>query len=334
MKDVAMRAGVALKTVSRVVNGEPGVTPATTSRVLGAIEDLGFRRNESARLLRTGHTSALGIIADDFGDADTAALCRGIEDVARDHGMLLFTSSTGGIPDEERRLALLLTARRVDGLVIAPVSGDHSYLVPEIEAGTATVFVLRPPAGLEVNSLPADTVLADERGGARTAVAHLISHGHRRIGFLGGDLGEYRSRQLLQGYADAMGKAGLVVEDAWTILTAHRLLDSPVTAVFCGDRPQTLLALRALATAGQSSQIALVGFGDYPLAEYVRPGLTVISYDPAEIGRTAAGLLFRRIEGEGGPARRAEVPMKLTARGSGEISPPLGQVVSPRSPAQ
>src|ERR1700756_3770378 len=89
MKDVATRAGVALKTVSRVVNGEPGVTPATTTRVLDAIENLGFRRNESARLLRTGHTSALGIIADDFGDADTAALCRGIEDVARDHGMLL-----------------------------------------------------------------------------------------------------------------------------------------------------------------------------------------------------------------------------------------------------
>src|SRR6516165_12660848 len=82
MKDVAMRAGVALKTVSRVVNGEPGVTPATATRVLDAIEDLGFRRNESARLLRTGHTSALGIIADDFSDCDTARLCREIEDVA------------------------------------------------------------------------------------------------------------------------------------------------------------------------------------------------------------------------------------------------------------
>ena len=101
-----------------------------------------------------------------------------------------------------------------------------------------------------------------------------------------------------------------------------RLLDFPNYAQY------------ALATADQSSQIALVGFGDYPLAEYVRPGLTVISYDPAEIGRTAAGLLFRRIEGEGGPARRVEVPMKLIARGSGEISPPLGQVVSPRSPAR
>jgi LacI family transcriptional regulator len=334
MKDVATRAGVALKTVSRVVNGEPGVTPATATRVLHAIEDLGFRRNESARLLRTGRTSALGIIADSFGDADTAALCRGIEDVARDRGMLLFTGSTDGLADEEKRLALSLTARRVDGLVIAPAPGDHSYLVPEIAAGTATVFVLRPPAGLDASSVRADTVVPDERGGAHAAVAHLIAYGHRRIGLLGRGLGEYRSRRLREGYTDAMAQAGLMAEDAWTTLTAQRLPDSSVTAVFCGDRSQTTQALRILATAEQSSKIAVVGFGDFPLAEYVRPGLTAISYDPAEIGRTAARLLFRRLDGEGGPAQLVEVPMKLTARGSGEVSPPLGRIVSPRSPAR
>lgn len=91
MKDVASRAGVALKTVSRVVNGEPGVTPETTKRVLGAIKDLGFRRNESARLLRTGRTATLGFITDNCGDPDYAATGRGVEEVARDHGFLVFT---------------------------------------------------------------------------------------------------------------------------------------------------------------------------------------------------------------------------------------------------
>ena len=218
--------------------------------------------------------------------------------------------------------------------MIAPAPGDHSYLAPEIKAGTATVFVLRPPTGINAISVGADTVLADERGGGRAAVAHLISHGHRRIGLLVGDLGEHRSRQLREGYADAMAQAGLMVEDAWTTLTAQRLLDSSVTAVFCGDRVQTMLTLRVLAEADQSSQIAVVGLGDFPLAEYVRPGLTVISYDSAEIGRTAARLLFRRLDGEGGPARLVEVPMKLIARGSGEVSSPLGRVVSPRTPPQ
>jgi LacI family transcriptional regulator len=314
MKDVATRAGVALKTVSRVVNGEPGVTPATATRVMDAIEDLGFRRNESARLLRTGRTSALGFIGDDLADPDTAALCRGIEDVARNHGMLLFTGSTDGDRDREQRLAESLTARRVDGLIIKPAPGEHSYLATEIEAGTATVFVLQPPTDVE-----ADTVLADEKGGARTAVAHLIAHGHRRIGFVSGDLGQYRTRQLMQGYAEAMAEAGLVIEDAWTTLVPQRLPDSPVTAVFCGGREHTRRVLRALAATGRSEQVAVVGFGDFSLADYLRPGLTVVSYDPAEVGRMAAELLFRRVDGDDGPARRVEVPVRLVARGSGEI---------------
>jgi LacI family transcriptional regulator len=342
MKDVASRAGVALKTVSRVVNGEPGVTPATATRVLDAIEDLGFRRNESARLLRTGRTSALGFIADDFGDCDTARLCREIEDVAREHGMLLFTGSTDRDPEREQRLALSLTARRVDGLIILPTPGEHSYLAAEIEAGTATVFVLRPPTGVE-----ADTVLVDERGGAHSAVSHLIAHGHRRIGFLGGDLGHYRSRQLMQGYAAAMADAGIMVEDAWTTLTPQLLAGSPVTAVFCAGREHTLAALRALAAAGMEyggpgiispgtvptatmapGGIALVGFGDFDLADFTRPGLTVVTYDPAEVGRTAAELLFRRLDGQDArdvpqpAARTVEVATRLIPRGSGEITGP------------
>jgi LacI family transcriptional regulator len=328
MKDVASRAGVALKTVSRVVNGEPGVTPATAHRVLDAIEDLGFRRNESARLLRTGRTSALGFIADDFGDCDTARMCREIEDIAREHGMLLFTGSTDCEPDREQRLAMSLTARRVDGLIILPTPGEHAYLATEIEAGTATVFVLRPPTGVE-----ADTVLVDERGGAHSAVSHLIAHGHRRIGFLGSDLWRYRSRQLMQGYAAAMAGAGIVVEDAWTTLTPQRLADSPVTAVFCAGREHTTAALRALAAAGAgpgtgSGRIAIVGFGDFELADFAQPGLTVVTYDPAEVGRVAAELLFHRLGGDDGPdaphtaPRRAEVPTQLIPRGSGEIPGP------------
>jgi LacI family transcriptional regulator len=326
MKDVASRAGVALKTVSRVVNGEPGVTPATATRVLDAIEDLGFRRNESARLLRTGRTSALGFISDDLADCDTATLCREIEDVAREHDMLLLCGSTDHEPEREQQLALSLTARRVDGLVVLPAPGDHGYLAAEIEAGTATVFVLRPPAGVE-----ADTVLVDEWGGARSAVAHLIAQGHRRIGFLGSDQKRYRPRQLLAGYEAAMKEVGLTVEESWTTLTPRQLADSLVTAIFCAGREHTSAALRALAAAGARSeaggaaQVAIVGFGDLELADCVHPGLTVVTYDPAEVGRKAAELLFRRLDGPDGadaPPHRVEVPTRLIPRGSGEIPGP------------
>ncbi|MBO0803178.1 MAG: LacI family DNA-binding transcriptional regulator [Nocardiopsaceae bacterium] len=317
MKDVALRAGVALKTVSRVVNSEPGVTPETASRVLGAIEELGFRRNESARLLRTGRTATVGFIADNWGDRESAALGRGVEEVAREHGFLLFAGSTDTDPVREEQLTLSLCARRVDGLVIVPTPGDHDYLLSEIEAGIAAVFALRPPYHLA----RADAALVDEHGAARTAVAHLIAQGHERIGYLGGDQASYRTRQLLDGYREAMGTAGLTVDEAWTSLTPQRLLNSTVTAVLCGSREHTALALRTVVEAGMSRRVAVVGFGAFELAEYLAPGLTVISYDPAEVGRAAGELLFGRLGGYRGPGRRVYVPATLVTRGSGEVPP-------------
>jgi LacI family transcriptional regulator, galactose operon repressor len=317
MKDVASRAGVALKTVSRVVNGEPGVTPATASRVLDAIEDLGFRRNESARLLRTGQTATLGFIAEDSADQDQAALYRGLEQVAAERGFLVYSGSTDRDPAREERLALALCARRVDGIVIVPASGDHGYLVTEIEAGVAAVFALRPPSDTGLG----DRVVIDERGGAKAAVAHLAEYGHRRIGFVDGDLGAYRSRRLVLGYTEAMAAARLPVDEAWLSLTPGELASADVTAVFCGSRAHTARALRVLAATGQTRRMAVIGFGDLELADLVPPGITVVSYDPARIGRAAGELLVRRLAGDNAPPRLLELPTRLIPRGSAEFPP-------------
>jgi LacI family transcriptional regulator len=304
MKDVASRAGVALKTVSRVVNREPGVTPETTKRVLGAIEDLGFRRNESARLLRTGHTATLGYIADTWTDPDHAAVYRGLEQVARAHGYLLYSGSTDSDGEREEQLALAMCARRVDGLIISPTPGSHDYLVSEIEAGVAAVFVLRPP-----QIVRADAVLPDERGGARAAIAHLVALGHTKIGFLGEPAG-HRSQTLRAEYAEAMATTGLAVDPAWLALDAQGLPHADVTAVFCADRKRTRDALRALGPRN----VAVVGFGDFELADLLSPPVTVVSYDAELIGRTAGELLLRRLAGDQGPPRRVEVPVTLIAR--------------------
>jgi LacI family transcriptional regulator len=122
-----------------------------------------------------------------------------------------------------------------------------------------------------------------------------------------------------------MSEAGLVVEESWTGLAPEGLAGWPVTAVFCGSQEHTARVLRALAMMGRSEQVAVVGFGDFGLADYMRPGLTVARYDPAEVGKTAAELVFRRLAGDDGPARRVEVPVRLVTRGSGEI-PPIRQV--------
>src|SRR5881392_1027603 len=213
MKDVAARAGVGLKTVSRVVNAEPGVTEDTERRVQEAIEALGFRRNDSARVLRKGRTASIGLVLEDLADPFYGPLSRAVEEVARAHGALLINGSSAEDPEREQELVLALCARRVDGLVIIPAGDDHRYLEPEIKAGVATVFVDRPAGKID-----ADVVLSDSFGGAREGVVHLIAHGHRRIGFIGDMPRIHTAVERLRGYRAAMEDAGIEVADAWTSL--------------------------------------------------------------------------------------------------------------------
>jgi len=324
MKDVATAAGVSLKTVSRVVNGEPGVTQLTEQRVREAIKTLGFRRNDSARLLRTGRAATVGLVMEDIGDPFYSALLRGVESVARARGSLVLSGSSEADADTEHELALALCARRVDGLVMIPTSDDHSYLQSEVQAGVPVVFADRPPGRID-----ADTVLSDNAGGARQATAHLIGRGHRRIGYLGANPGIFTARERHQGYLEAMTSAGVPVTEAWIAMgppakdrvraDLERMLagSAPVTALVCGNNRVSVLALHALASLDVT--LAMVGFDDFELADLLR--VTVVAQDPAELGRQAAGLLFQRMDGDSAPARRIVIPTRLVQRGSGELSP-------------
>lgn len=326
MKDVAARAGVGLKTVSRVVNGEQGVTPETERRVQEAIDSLGFRRNDSARVLRKGRTASIGLVLEDLADPFYGPLSRAVEEVARAHGALLINGSSAEDPDREQELALALCARRVDGLVVIPAGDDHRYLEQEIRAGVATVFVDRPAGKID-----ADVVLSDNYGGARDGVAHLIAHGHRRIGFIGDMPRIHTAAERLRGYRAAMEDAGISVEDSWMSLgntdpvrvreAAEEMLRGPsaVTAVFTGNNRVTVTVIRVLAE--QTRQVALVGFDDIELADLLHPGLTVVAQDAAALGRTAAERLFRQLDGSLIVPDRIELPTRLITRGSGELPP-------------
>ncbi|MGR8011972.1 LacI family DNA-binding transcriptional regulator [Streptomyces hypolithicus] len=326
MKDVAARAGVGLKTVSRVVNGERGVTPDTEQRVQEAIEALGFRRNDSARVLRKGRTASIGLVLEDLADPFYGPLNRAVEEVARAHGALLINGSSAEDPAREQELVLALCARRVDGLIVIPAGDDHRYLEPEIAAGIATVFVDRPAGRID-----ADVVLSDSFGGAREGVAHLIGHGHRRIGFIGDQPRIHTAGERLRGYRAALAEAGLPADAAWVSLgstapervrdAATAMLDGPdpVTAIFAGNNRVTVTVVRVLAE--RERPVALVGFDDIELADLLRPGVTVIAQDAATLGRTAAGRLFRRLDGADDAPTRVELPTRLIARGSGEIPP-------------
>jgi LacI family transcriptional regulator len=341
MKDVAAHAGVGLKTVSRVVNNEPGVAVEKADRVRSSIAELGFRRNDGARLLRKGHTSSIGLIMEDVGDPFYSALARAAEDVAHRHGALLLIGSSDEESARERELSLSFCARRVDGLLIIPAGTDHRYLLPEIQAGIAAVFVDRP-AGL----VDADVILSDNEGGAYMGVDHLIRQGHRAIGFIGDSARIYTAHLRHRGYREAMAAAGLRVDDSWVMLAPPeaphiaralaRMLagPAPVTALFCGNNRVTVLVVRELAArrrpgahgSAATGAPALVGFDDFELADMIIPPVTVVSQDTGEMGRLAAELLFRRLAGERGPAQRITLSTRLTVRGSGEVQPPAASL--------
>jgi len=325
MRDVANSAEVSLKTVSRVVNGEPDVRPETAARVMAAIERLGFRRNELAYSLRNGRADAVGLVIEDLANPFYSAIAGAVEQEAHDRGHALLIGSCEEDPARERALVLRLLHRWVDALLIVPAGDDHRYLLGEQHAGTPMVFIDRPPGGIE-----ADTVLLDNVGGARAAVAHLIAHGHRRVGFVGESRALFTAARRLDGYREALAQAGVAFDSTLVAVAegdaehaTRTLLALPPeqrpTALFCADNRNTVGALRALRDA--DPPVALVGFDDFELAELLPVPVTVVRFDAAALGVAAVRLAYARVDGDAGLPSREIVPCELVARGSGEVPP-------------
>jgi len=328
MRDVAMLAGVSLKTVSRVVNGAPTVDADLAARVHRAVTQLNYRHNMTASNLRRGDRRSfmIGLMLEDVSNPYSSGIYRAVENVARERGVGLLAGSLDEDPDRERELAARLVARRVDGLIVVPAGRDHTYLRDEQEMGTAFVFVDRPPA-----MLPADSVLADNRAGARTAVRHLIGHGHRRIAFLGDLTSITTCQDRYAGYREALREAGLVADprmvrrDLHTAAAAEAAATElltrpePPSALFSAQNLITLGTVRAMRACGAQHRVAMVGFDDVPLADLLDPAVTVVAQDVLAIGTLAAQILFRRIDGDTSAAQAHIVPTRLIERGSGEI---------------
>jgi LacI family transcriptional regulator len=328
MRDVAALAGVGLKTVSRVVNGESNVSAEMRARVEAAIDQLDYRRDINASLLRRlGRTTAtIGLVLEDVSNPFSSALHRAIEDQARERGVMLFTGSCDEDSDRERELIGTFRARRVDGIVVVPASADHRYLLLEQRARTPLVFVDRP-----ARFINADSVTSDNVGGAEQAVSHLAAFGHRRIGFLGDALEIQTAADRFRGYELALAGFGLdpdptivrtglrSIETAALAVTELLRAASPPTALFTAQNLVTIGALRALRELGLEHTTALVSFDDVELADLLEPAVSVVAQDPAAMGRAAAGILFRRLDGDDSPPEHVLIDVEFIARGSGEI---------------
>lgn len=321
MTDVAARAGVSLKTVSRVINKVPSVDPKLAARVNAAAEELRFSPNFVASSLRSSlRTATIGLLIKDVENEFYATIISAVSEVASRRGWQLIVSNSGENPADEMEAILELCRRRVDGLLIVPTGGDHSSLQVEIDRGIPLVFLDRAP-----ENLVADAVLIDDVEGARAGMAHLISLGHTRVTALVDTVMmstmSRRAEGMRRAFLDAsLDPTSLEIiydiarpEQASAEIVRALAADDPPTAFMCGNNRSGLGSLTALWELQRPEP--LVMFDDFYLSQLMPMPFTVISYDVRAIGRVGAELLFRRIDGEVFEPQTVVLPTRLVARG-------------------
>jgi LacI family transcriptional regulator len=327
MVDVAREAGVALSTVSRVVNADPTVGAEFARRVQLAITTLGYRPDEQAQQLRRGVSRTIGVAAREMSARNP--LLAEFEQRAYAAGLTVFAASTADDVEREREVVLSMARRRFDGVVVEPIGPDHSYLEPEMATGLAVVAVDRPVAG------PAtDAVLADNADGVRQAYQQLASHGHTQIAYIGDHERIFTGRERAAAFraclaADGRQMAGMVhtgeTEQARISDALRAVLSgpTPATALVSGNVTTTFAVLAHLAAeVARDRRPALVGFDDFPLASLLDPPVTVISQNSLGMAHAALQLMQARLAEPERAPETVTVPVALIARGSGEQAPP------------
>ncbi|ROP65380.1 LacI family DNA-binding transcriptional regulator [Curtobacterium sp. PhB115] len=306
VREVAALAGVSLGTVSNVLNRPDKVAPSTVERVQSAIATLGFVRNDSARQLRAGRSSTVGLIVLDGGNPFFTDVARGAEDAAMDKGLAVLIGNSDESTDRERTYVDLFEERRVAGLLISPAGDDLTRLARLRDQGTAVVLVDRRADDEHFASVSVDDV-----AGGRIAVEHLAAIGRKRIAFVGGPSS---IRQVADRHAGALAAAraagiGLEVLSTTSLSVLEgRRIGEAIQARPVADRPDAVFAANDLLAVGLEQafimrgtiavpeQIAIVGYDDIAFAEAAVVPLTSVRQPAQDLGRRAIDLLTKQVE--------------------------------------
>lgn len=324
---IAQRAGVATMTVSRVINENGYVSQQTRERVLKVAREMSYRRNALARGLKRQRTETIGLVLGDIANPFGAELARGVREVLTAQNYTLFMCVSERSAREDMVAFDTLADHRVDGIIVATRASKlgNDRLAEIIEMGIPVVVI-----GRDFSHPLADLVTADNLRGGHDAATHLISLGHRRIGFVGASLASVSGLKRFQGYIDALREHGLPIEEELIVGSngamdqrpgyateemgfdcMKRLLElkEPPKAIFARNDITALGAISAIKSAGLRipEDIAVVGYDDIPLARHTSPPLTTIRQPTREQGRLAAELLLKRLESREPLAREEKI---------------------------
>ncbi|MFI1171241.1 LacI family DNA-binding transcriptional regulator [Streptomyces melanogenes] len=315
LEAVAAHAGVSRATASRVVNGGAGVRPPLVDKVRRAVEELGYVPNHAARTLVTRRTGAVAVIIPEpeiriFSDPFFSQQIRGISRELTAHDTQLVLLLVEG-PGDYDRIARYLAGGHVDGALAFSLHTDDPLPAIARRTGMPTVYGGRPGWPTAPGERPVPYVDADNRGGARQAVRHLLALGRTRIAHLAGPRDQTSATDRLDGFHDVLPGADpeLIEEGAFTAESGARamarLLERrpDLDAVFAANDLMASGALRVLREHGRRvpEDVALVGFDDMRgVAETTDPPLTTVRQDIEGMGRLMARLLLRGLA-EGAP---------------------------------
>jgi DNA-binding LacI/PurR family transcriptional regulator len=339
--DIAKLAGVAPMTVSRVVNESGYVSREMREKVERAVKELNYHPNGLARSLKRQRTQVVGILLPDIANPFSAELAGGIQDALVERGYSSFISTSERSTERERAALQALFDHRADGLIVATreTKAGNDFLLRLTERDLPMVVV-----GRTLNHPRVDRVTADHWKGAYEAVEHLISLGHRRIGFIGVQPINGAGLLRYQGYLDALRENGLAVDEKLIVGPAAKsgpgystqddghagmkkllALKKRPTAVFARNDFTAMGAMCAARDAGLNipDDLSIAGFDNVPLAAYTTPPLTTVHQPTKEQGSEAARLLLERIEG-GAERERREINLDchLVIRQSTRIASP------------
>jgi len=320
---VAKSTGVSMMTVSRVVNNKPGVAPATRERVLRAIEELGYAANPAARNLARGRTNAVSLMLPNIWSGYMSEVARGVGAAlsAAGYSLVIYTTDVG---IEREHYHNLLLGQGADGVIM---------VAPCLSNERVQHLLHRRRACVVIDPCPSDRVLpcinVANWEGTMAAMEHLVSLGHRRIGFISGLPHPLCNAERLRGYRDGLLKAGLEWEarlvksgdqtrQAGSACIREWLAagDLP-TAIFAGNDEMAMGAIDALMAAGLKipEEVSIVGFDDVPMAGQIHPGLTTVHQPLQEIGQRAVELLLAQIQ-DPSSVPLVELPTQFIVRGS------------------
>ena len=329
LEEVGAVAGVSRATVSRVINGSPKVSPEAKVAVERAIEKLGYSPNRAARSLVTRRTDTVALVVSEaeesfFSEPFFAAVVRGLSAATAraDKNLVIVLAQDG---DDRERARRFLRGDHVDGIVLMSLHGDDPLPRQLARAGMPTVLIGRPLGRATVSYVD-----ADNRGGARTAVTHLLGLGRRQVATIAGPSSMCAGIDRLEGYFDALAAAG--VRHAATLVeegdfgqesgysAMRRLLRRrpQLDAVFAASDTMAAGALQALREAGRRvpDDVAVVGFDDFQLAAHTEPALTTMRQPLEAMTEATAALLLRRIAGDGPALARVVCETTLVRRRS------------------